>query len=320
MTLHIRPLDDKLDFGVRISGLTREMTGDEAIRTQINAAFEQAGMIVFENVEPSNAMQLALSNVFGPLKEHPVKSIARVDAEGMPGVIELRSSPDSGGIVEVNGKQVSHWLPWHFDHCYNDELNRAGILRAAKITPAGGLTGFLDGISLYKLFPADLLARIEGAEILYTLNSHYETQRFSNPPDLKVLRSKPMGKDFEAQARAMPRAIHPAIWTRVSGEKVLHVSPYMAEGIVGHEDSAGDALFAEITRAINELAAQCSYHHAWKPTEMLIWDNWRMLHAVSGHDPAHERIMYRTTIKGDYGLGRFENRGVGGRILQDTII
>src|SRR5690242_5093727 len=101
------------------------MTEDEAVRTQINAAFERSGMIVFEDMEPTNAMQVALSNVFGPLKEHPVKSIARVDADGMPGVIELRSGPDSGGIVDLGQGQISHWLPWHFDHCYNDELNRA---------------------------------------------------------------------------------------------------------------------------------------------------------------------------------------------------
>lgn len=320
MSLDFRPLADNLSFGVRVAGLTRDMTVDPAVRDEINARFENAGMIVFEDVEPSNAMQVALSDVFGPLKEHPVKSIARVDADGMPGVIELRSGPNSGGIVEIGGQQVSHWLPWHFDHCYNDELNRAGILRAAKIAPEGGLTGFLDGIALYQLFPADLLARIEETEIIYTLNSHYETQRFSNPADLRIVRSKPMGKDFEAQAKAMPRAIHPAVWTRATGEKVLHISPYMAEGIVGQETPEGDALFAEVTRTLNAVAPRCSYHHRWKPNEMLIWDNWRMLHAVSGHDPAYERIMYRTTIKGDYGLGRFENGGVGGRILQDTVI
>jgi taurine dioxygenase len=39
---------------------------------------------------------------------------------------------------------------------------------------------------------------------------------------------------------------------------------------------------------------------------MVIWDNWRVLHAVSGMDPAHGRCMHRTTIKGDYGLGAFE--------------
>jgi taurine dioxygenase len=318
--LDIRPLREDLDFGVRIAGVTREMTLVPAIREAINAAFERHGMIVFEGVEPDNAMQLALSNVFGALKEHPVKSIARVDRDGMPGVIELRSTPEFGGIVEIGGERLSHWLPWHFDHCYNDELNRAGILRAATITPTGGVTGFLDGIALYWHFPADLLARIEGAEILYTLNTQYETQRFGQPDNLRIIRSKPMGKDFEAQAAAMPRAIHPAVWTRATGEKVLHVSPYRAAGIVGHEDAAGDALLEDVSQEINRLSAQCSYHHHWRPDEMLIWDNWRMLHAVSGHNPEHERTMYRTTIKGDYGLGRFENDGVGGAILRNTMV
>ena len=40
----------------------------------------------------------------------------------------------------------------------------------------------------------------------------------------------------------MPRALHPAVWTRASGEKVLHISPWMAEGIAGDETEAGDAL------------------------------------------------------------------------------
>jgi hypothetical protein len=30
--------------------------------------------------------------------------------------------------------------------------------------------------------------------------------------------------------------------------------------------------------------------------------------------------MQRTTIKGDYGLGRFENGGVGGAILENTVV
>ncbi len=320
VSLEIQPLANDLSFGTRIIGLSRAQTEDAETREEIKAIFERTGMIVFEKVEPSNTMQLAVSNVFGPLKEHPVKSLARVDREGMPGVIELRSTPDSGGIVEIGGRRVSHWLPWHFDHCYNDELNRAGILRAARITPEGGITGFLDGIALYKLFPSDLLAQIEQARIVYTLNTQYASQRFGQPADLKIIRPKPMGAAFEAQAAAMPRAIHPAVWMRSTGEKVLHVSPYMAQGILGHENRAGDALFDEVCRTIERLAPGCSYHHKWRPDDMVIWDNWRMLHAVSGHDPSLERIMYRTTIKGDYGLGRFENDAAGGEILRNTMV
>jgi taurine dioxygenase len=39
---------------------------------------------------------------------------------------------------------------------------------------------------------------------------------------------------------------------------------------------------------------------------MVIWDNLRMLHCVSGNRPEDSRLMYRTTIKGDYGYGRWE--------------
>jgi taurine dioxygenase len=39
---------------------------------------------------------------------------------------------------------------------------------------------------------------------------------------------------------------------------------------------------------------------------MLLWDNWRMMHQACGCNPKHERVMHRTTIKGDYGFGRWE--------------
>src|SRR5690242_20781641 len=49
--------------------------------------FEERGMIVFEEVEPCNSMQVALSEVFGPLKEHPVTAVPLVDSDHVPGII-----------------------------------------------------------------------------------------------------------------------------------------------------------------------------------------------------------------------------------------
>jgi taurine dioxygenase len=39
---------------------------------------------------------------------------------------------------------------------------------------------------------------------------------------------------------------------------------------------------------------------------MVLWDNWRMLHCANGMPAGQRRHMRRTTIAGDYGLGRFE--------------
>jgi taurine dioxygenase len=43
---------------------------------------------------------------------------------------------------------------------------------------------------------------------------------------------------------------------------------------------------------------------SWQPEDMLLWDNWRILRQAMGVAPDYLRIMQRTTIMGDYGLGR----------------
>ena len=316
----VRPLAPNLPFGVRIGGLTTKILEDAAVRKEIDDLFIEHGMIVFEGVENSDEMQLALSSCFGPLKEHPVKAVSRVDSDRMPGVVQIAARPDNGGVVEIAGKQLTHWLPWHFDHCYNDELNRAGVLRAMTIVDEGGITGFMDGIALYKLFPKDLLARIEGKDIVYTLATNYSELKFALPEGYREVKPKPFTQEFNDQANSMRRSIHPAVWTRPTGEKCLHVSQYMAQGILGDETPEGDTLLEEVCNAIIELEPSCSYHHKWKPTDMLIWDNTRMLHAVSGSNPQDTRVMYRTTIKGCYGHGRWDVRTKGRRHSRRRLI
>jgi alpha-ketoglutarate-dependent taurine dioxygenase len=316
-SIKISPLREDLSFGARISGVTQETLKDEAIRRQINAVFEDRGLIVFEDVEPTSQMHVAISNVFGPLKDHPVPTVPRVDQDAMPGVIDMTYNPDDANLVEIDGKLLTTWLPWHFDHCYNNELNRAGVLRAIDIPPEGGMTGFADCIALYDAISPALRDQIEGRNIVYTLDLDYEHMRFGKPKTFHWIRSQSGSRLLAERAKTLPRAIHPAVWTRKSGEKVLHVSPWMAVGIQGHEDPEGDAL---LEAACQEICAKVRpYFHKWKPTDMVIWDNWRVLHSVSGHDPKYARRMQRTTIKGDYGLGFFENNGTGDKVLEMTV-
>ncbi len=77
-------------------------------------------------------------------------------------------------------------------------------------------------------------------------------------------------------------------------------------GIGARPDDEAFELLHEVCDEIVEKAETLSYFHQWQPTDMVIWDNWRVLHRVSGSPPEHARCMHRTTIEGDYGLGRFE--------------
>jgi taurine dioxygenase len=304
--LDVRPLIEGRDFGVRIGGLTLDETTRAEVRDAVNALFTRHGMIVFEDVEPSGQMHVALSDIFGPMKDHPSKAVPRVDQDAMPGVIDMTCKPFPEGRIAIGGREVTQWLPWHFDHAYNNELNRAGVLRALDIPPLGGLTGFVDGIELYQRLSPTLREKIDGRNVLYRMNVIMQDFHFGAPEDYRCLSENPHADAVMEAALGTPRAVHPAVWTRETGEKVLHVSPWMAEGIEGDETPEGEALLDAVSREIFALGKELSYWHQWKPTDMLIWDNWRVLHAVSGHDPQYGRRMQRTTIKGDYGLGYFE--------------
>jgi taurine dioxygenase len=191
-SLNVTPLQTDLPFGVRMSGVTRQTLESEAARQQIRDVFEDRGVIVFEGVEPTAEMQVLISEAIGPLKDHPVNTVRRYDRENMPGVITIATDPKNPKttIVEIDGKPLMLWQPWHFDHTYNNELNRGGVLRADKTPPEGGATAFTDGIDIYKRMAPDLREKAESLGIIYTLDLYYERQKWGLPTNFRIIQSK----------------------------------------------------------------------------------------------------------------------------------
>lgn len=299
--LTVSDLEDGLAFGARIRGVNHESLKDANVREQLRSIFENRGMIVFEDMEPSSAMQVELSEVFGPLKDHPVPSVARADEDNLLGVIRIASGPGQC-IVEIDGKPLVTWQPWHFDHSYNNELNRAGVLRAITIAKDGGRTAFADGIQIYNDMDPTIREKADGLEVLYNLDLRFTEQRFGLPENFKQLR--PHDSDLHVVTANNPCAVHPAVWQRDTGEKVFHMSPYGNRGLNGDRSQEAFDRMSEIW--VEAERVMKPYYHEWRESDMVIWDNWRMLHEACGSNPDEDRIMHRTTIKGDYGLGRFE--------------
>lgn len=317
--LRITDLTPEHSFGSRVSGVNWDNIHEEQLREQMRQLFIERGVIVFEDMEPSPKMQVEISKIFGPLKDHPTRNVKRAEGEDMLGVIDMRHLPreDEGhdhGLIEYNGKKVVSFLPWHFDHSYNDELNYAGVLRAVVNAPEGGRTGFVDGIALYKAMDPEILRKIENLSAIYTLDVRLTQMRFGRY--FKTFGDTERDRANTEESSVFPRSIHPMIWTRPTGEKVAHFCGFSAVGIEGHEDPEGEALFEEALQEMNRKVHP--YWHDWKPTDMLIWDNHRVLHGVEGCDPKYERRMHRTTIKGDYGLGRFEGGKKIGEVKREV--
>ncbi|MDG2003908.1 MAG: TauD/TfdA family dioxygenase [Novosphingobium sp.] len=312
MAIKTRKVAEGAEFGVRVAGITAELLEDDSVREEIRKAFVKEGLIVFEDVEPTTEMQLRLSTVMGPIKEHPARK--RAKAELQTGLGEIAATP-TAAIFEVDGNPRVNWQPWHFDHCYTDELNYARVLRAVTVPPEGGDTLFADGIQIYNDMDPAIRAKAEDLRIVYKLDLRLGNQRYGIPGNIRELRAP---KDNIAEvAKQFPRAVHPSVWTRPTGEKVMHMAPYMAKCIEGMENAQGDALFVEIWEEITRVMK--AYTHSWKPADMLIWDNLRVIHQAPGCDPKYERVMHHTTVKGDYGLGYFENGASIGELQPSTM-
>jgi len=298
-SLCVTPIADDIPFGAKVNGLDLESTYSPNIREQMNRLLEIHGLLIFENIQPTNCMQAAISEIFGDDQAHDVGSQIP-EGDNVKGFLDS----ENDGVVEVDGVQVENFLPWHFDQCYAAKLTRGGILRALSIVPEGGLTGFSDGIQLYNAVSPALRERFETFDILYDSALQFWNMRFGRPTSYKPVRvSKIVAEQLRSTSRV--RSIHPAVWRRPTGEKVLHISPMQAAGIAGLESVEGDILLEQMCREM--YSKMIPYYHRWKPTDMVIWDNWRFIHMVTGHSPAHVRNMRRTIIFGDYGLGRREH-------------
>lgn len=298
----IEPLGNDLSFGRTIHGVTVDNVVDEGVRQSIKEAFDRHGLIIFKEMDRSDEMQMAISNIIGPPQSYAFSGKMEIDPEANRGLVEFNYE---GNIVEADGRPIVGWVPWHFDACYSDKLNRGGVLRALEIPAEGGMTGFADGIQLYNAISPELRSEFQNAYILYHhARATFHNQRFGVPPGYEwVSLSDKVKGMFEAKMNE-PRSAHPAIWQRDTGEHVLHVSPWQATGIYGRENPEGDALLEALCQESSDKMQ--AYWHRWDPTDMVAWDNWRFIHSASGNDPKYPRLVRRTTISGDYGLGCWE--------------
>jgi len=302
--LAIEPLAG--NTALEVTGIDLDRPLDTGTQKALQDAFLQAGIIVFPRAATSPEAHLALSRCFGELQRHPVKENW---AEGYPELVDISYRPalQGGGSValyEVDGQRRGGWLPWHSDLRYMSQINRGGILRAIKVPREGGRTGFVDQIAAYATLPERLRQRIDGLHAIYQLRPDFTQERFGKPESLKLIAN---AAALDAMAgridRDFPPVVHPMVYVQPeTGRKVLNVSPTSAIGIHGMPGSDGDALLEEVlSYAVNPALA---YWHDWQENDMVLWDNWRTLHSAEGVPEDCVREMQRTTIAGDYALGR----------------
>jgi taurine dioxygenase len=295
------PLIEGLGFGVEVTGLDPAALQDAATRRALHDLWIREGVIVFRGLT-GDAVHLELSRCFGPLMAHPVRENRAVGAAELT---PIHFRPEDGYLQEVDGELRGVFLPWHCDMIYLDKINRGGILRPVKLPSRLGQTGFIDKIGAYERLPQRLKTRIEGLRVVYEYQLDPGKQKYARRHEIKVIRMSERIRQIWARIDEFPRVSHPLAYRQAeTGRMVLNLSPWFAAGIVGMSVAEGDALLEEVAGYSADEAY--AYLHDWRMDDMVLWDNWRVLHSSPGTPAAEERSMFRTSIEGDYGLGRVE--------------
>lgn len=295
-----RPLQEGLGFGREVIGLTPAHIEREDAREALRRYWVEDGLVVFRGSEVTPDFQITLSQLFGELEIHPIPELR---SKERPELIKLVSDQAKEGLFAVDGVESVAFLPWHFDLAFMDSINRGGVLTANTITSWGGETGFIDRAQAYDQLPDELKTEIEGLEVVGQLHPNPGISPYGTKRQVRTLRVGEFEKAVRPRVdQDYPQVVHPAVFTHPdTGRKTLNISPFNAQYILGRDDPAGHAL---LRRLVDHLESCPTYYHSWQPSEMLLWDNWRMLHSVTGAPPDELRVMHRTTIKGDYGVGR----------------
>lgn len=298
MPFSVEPLSPGTPFGKIVRGLRAAHLQDAPVRARLRRHWIEDGVVAFCDGDTDEDFVVELSRVFGELENHPIKEARK---EGRPELITIYSKPGDVTICEVDGETGGGWLGWHTDLTYTDKINHGGILRALKPSTYGGLTGFLDQATAYDTLPEALQARIENLHVVYRMGDWHQ-YRYGFKNALKILHVCPRYQEIWDTTDNFPEAAHPMVFVQPdTGRKVLNISPFFALYVEEMQNPEGDALLKQLCDHINACP---SYHHKWTGDEMVLWDNWRMLHCVSPIPIDQERVMQRTTIKGDYGFGR----------------
>ena len=294
-------LEPHLAFGARVSGLEHKHLASDEVRQALLDLWIDKGVVLFRGGESSRQMQVDLSRVFGKPEAFPFKESR---SEELPELVNIKYSPEDGTAYEVDGEVIGGWIPWHTDMVYFSKLNRGGILRPNILPQQGrGETGFADKISAYDRLPNALKERIENLHVVYTADLNYAHARFAGDIRIRFVQGARSWTRIMERIYQYPRVIHPMVYTQSgTGRKVLNVSPGFADGIYEMGGPAGDALLTEVISYC--IDPRETYFHSWKTDDMVLWDNWRTLHCAAGIAPDDTRLMERTTIHGDYMMGR----------------
>ena len=281
-------------IGVEVLDLDLAQGIDDETAAALRQTWQDAGVVLFRGIGTSPEALLALSAVFGEPEPHPIESLR---LPGHPNLILLTNKGGlRGPVYAFDGVPTYGRIPWHTDLAFSAVPNAGALLNMVEKASVGGSTAWLDTALAYEALPAAIKRRLDGLEARFEFCADLGRMRFEKPGGVRVGESQSSFPDYPAIAKPIVYR-HPG-----TGRSVLNLCPLNLQGIVGMDGAEGDELLEESIDAV--VRPEFIFDHDWAEQDIVLWDNYRMMHRAVGHPADVLRVAHRTTLRGTVRIGR----------------
>ncbi|MFW2334066.1 TauD/TfdA dioxygenase family protein [Ilumatobacter sp.] len=263
-------------FGAMVRGVD--------LRDELSASTEaiaelwvEYGLLVFPGQHLSRGEQDTFARRFGDL-EFTATPLTNLRRDGT-----LRTDPDDHFLRSLQGNEG-----WHHDSTYLP-LQAKGAVFTAEIVPrAGGATGFADMRAAYDALDDETRGRVGGLAAHHS--RRYSMERAGHHVGDDVA-DQLYGYDVDEPPLRPLVKVHPD-----TGRPNLLIGQH-AFDVAGMSPGESEELLDRLNS--DACADGLTYHHEWSVGDAVLWDNRRLMHRATPHDPAEPRRMWHTRIAGD---------------------
>ena len=277
--IQVLPMPAALGAEVRC-GDVRDLSvaGFEAVH---QAALDHL-VILIRGQSLTDPQLIAFGHKFGTLDCAPLARTGKEKARAHPEIVVVSNVTEDGQAIGVLRDAE---VVWHSDNSYREQPLSFSALYALEIPPVGGNTGFANMyLALETLSPA-LRAQSEGRTLKHDMT-------YNSAGDLRA------GFQPVSDVRDAPGPSHPIIRTHAdTGYDALYLgrrpNAYINGLSVDKSEALLGALWTHATRP------QLTWHHVWRPGDILMWDNRCVMHHRDPFDAGARRVMHRVQCAGD---------------------
>ena len=271
-------------FAAEVEGIDLRGPIDRDIAEAIERAMNRYAVLVFHRQDIDEAQQLAFTRWFGPLDPGRHLAVRQQRRLQHAEFADISNLDEAGNIAERNHRRILSNMAtrlWHTDSSYKRPAAKFSLLYCSAIPPVGGETEFADCRAACEALSGPLRAEAEGRFAEHYVHHSRATLGFDPTP--------------EEIAGALPPVCWPLIRVhRGSGRPVLYIGAH-ARAVIGLSLPEGRVLLADLLEHATQRAFV--YTHAWRPGDLVMWDNRAVLHRGRRYDLSCKRDMRRSTTE-----------------------